>query len=76
MKISRLKSLVRPLLITTFLIVVWIDFVILPLIDTFNGREHSPYTTPEFWLGFSAIVAFYVHSRTKEKIAGVEPEKP
>lgn len=75
MKLSRIKRLIRPAMIGTFMIVVWLDFIILPVIDTFKGIEHTPYTTPEFWLGFSVVVAFYVHNRTKEKLAGIEPEK-
>ena len=69
-----LKSIVRPSLITTFLIVVWLDFIILPIVDAFKGIEHVPYTTPEFWMGFAVVISSYVVGRSAEKIKGVEPE--
>ena len=71
-----LKPLVRPLGALVFLLVIVVDLILLPIIDTFSGVEHSSVleNATGFWIAFGSFMSAYAVGRSAEKINRVEPE--
>lgn len=70
MILNRIIPLLRPLLVITFIIIVWLDFIILPVIHAYRGdTPYTAYTTAEWWLGMGSVVVTWIISRHKEKLS-------
>lgn len=66
-----LKAIIRPLVALVFILCVIVDLIVLPFIHA----SHTTNLTDGFWLAFGGYLSVYAWGRSKEKVAGIEPEK-
>jgi hypothetical protein len=58
----------RPTVVYFGLLVVFFNYCLVPAIQTFTGRDASPWDLPaEFWLAWGGIVSTWVIGRSAEK---------
>jgi len=69
-----LKSIVRPSVAIVFILCVIVDLIILPFLSVLLSMPHDSNLSDGFWLSFGGYLSVYAWGRSKEKVAGVEPE--